>query len=105
MKRAALVSILALSLGGCLTAREPGTVPVTGDYITSVQQTAVSLCGFLPTAQFIGNLFLEGETYDNVSALAGLICRAVTTRSYRPGKTITVDGVPVEGRFVRTAYR
>jgi hypothetical protein len=99
MKKLLMVAAVALPLGGCVTGRD-GNI-VVGDYVVAVQQTAVSLCGFLPTAQFIGDLFLQGETYDTVSTVASAICRAVSARSYRPGTVPTVKGVPVQGRFLR----
>jgi hypothetical protein len=93
----------SLALGGCAT----GTSANVAAEIAAVQQTAVQVCGYLPTIATVTGIlstFVPGASPINDVAVqvAQAICGAVTAKSARRGGGApTVRGVPVQGRFVR----
>jgi hypothetical protein len=100
-----LVPALALGLGGCFsTTGGGGSADPPSTLITQVQQSAVAICGFLPNARDVGDIFLAGNANYTVAAdIAEAICRAIKTRSFRAGKPVPpqVAGVVVRGTYVR----
>ncbi len=106
MKKFLLSTALAsaLALGGCATTA--GNPPTTSDPLAQAQQIAVAVCGFLPTIQTVQSIIVAGAYPAGIpiSELANLvgnsICTAVMARSARAGAVPTVNGVPVQGRFV-----
>jgi hypothetical protein len=93
--------MLALGLAGCVTTGTPGVPP--SDLVTFVQQQAALQCGFQPTRDFVNKLFLSmGSLAGAIGPLlVSTICSAVSTRSYQRGTTLRVNGIPLDGRFVR----
>lgn len=90
-----------LALGGCST-----TGGLAGLSAASVQQLAVSICGYLPTAATVAAILAAGNPAINtIEAAASAICAAVAPVATASGKlratTPTVAGVVVHGRFVR----
>ena len=108
MKNLLLSAALAgtMALGGCAT---PGGMPPNvADALAQAQQIAVAACGFLPTYQTVQNIIVAGAYPPGIPAaqLANLvgnaICAAVTAKSAKFGsRGPTVNGVPVQGQFVR----
>lgn len=97
MRKIVIAAALAAGLSGCATGGGSGSVDVS-----AVQQDAVKICGFLPTAETILNIFASGNTvYVSASIIANAICAAVTAKSARRGSAPTVNGVVVHGTFVR----
>lgn len=98
MKKLALALLIAstLSLGGCA-----GTLPPT---VASIQQLAVSVCGFLPTVATVASIIAAGNPLvATAEAIANAICNAVTPakvsgrlRAVQP----MVGGVVIHGRWV-----
>jgi uncharacterized lipoprotein YajG len=90
--------LTALMLAGC------ATLPTTGGNVAQVQALARQACGFVPLARTVTELFtVAGGT---AFAIAAKICAAVEnnpmTEGARGGRTVPrVNGVPLEGRFVR----
>jgi hypothetical protein len=113
MRKLLAVPVLAIGLSGCLTAgTAPVVTPVTPEvetspdvYIARIQQATVAACGFLPTANFVADLFLsENQTFETVSAFAKAICGAVVKQARiakAQRRQPVVAGIVVEGRFVR----
>jgi hypothetical protein len=110
MKKALLLPTLAgsLFLGSCAgTGITPGTIQSA---VTSVQQAAVSACGFLPTAATVSGILATlvpgaAAIEQLIASTAQQICAAVapvkTSARLRAAAPPTVNGVPVHGRFVR----
>ena len=124
MKRIATVFALAaaVSLAGCGTtglitpSGGGGGTPVSSGNATVDQVVAatVKACGFLPTVQTAANVlstFVPGASVGVgiANAVANAICNAVTPAKSAMGRRslhrgdalIQVNGVPIEGRFVR----
>jgi hypothetical protein len=107
MRKTILAAVAALSLGGCVTAG-PAPAPFPTDpanIINRVQTEAVAVCGFLPTAQTVADMFLSGNTtVQAISTWASAICSAVTpkagVRRASGAGFGRVNGVPVRGKFV-----
>jgi hypothetical protein len=94
----------SLFLAGCNTTIDSANIAAQ---ITAAQQTAVQICGYLPTVATVTGIL---STFDPTAALvngvavqvAQAICGAVTAKSVRRGGSVPmVRGVPVQGRFVR----
>lgn len=89
-----LAAAAALSIGGC--DKTTGKLDLTG-----AQNLAVQICGFLPTAQTVANIFASGSpALDTASEVASAICQAVNTPRATGVKPI-VAGIVVEGSRVK----
>lgn len=77
------------------------------DDVKAVQDKAVALCGFLPTAASVAAMLAASNPIvTGVIGIATAICQAVSA-SQAPGLSLTsmrglgtVNGVPIEGSFV-----
>jgi hypothetical protein len=103
---AAMAACLSLgALGGCATATGGGTGDsggITGA-IAQVQQITQTICGFVPTATTIANIFAAGNpALQSATTIANAICGAVTSKTATlRGATPMVAGVKVQGQFVK----
>ncbi len=103
MKRIIALAV-AFGLAGC--ASTPSSLPTQGG-IKDIQNAAVQICRFVPTAQTVANILLSSNmTVATVLGIATSICNAVTinpladgpgAKNYRPH----VNGVPVRGTFIK----
>ena len=108
MKKFILIGALALALAGCQTAQDVATsittaTQTTKEKIKSVQGYAVALCGYLPIASTVVNIFSSGYGSD-VSAVGSAICNAVTSIPLADGpgdRKPRVNGVLVQGKFIK----
>ena len=92
-----LLTASSITLGSCA-----GTLPPT---VASVQQLAVAVCGFLPTAATVANIISAGNPLVMTGeAIAAAICQAVTPAKLSGKRlgaiTPMVGNVIVHGRFV-----
>lgn len=101
MKRFLVASILALSLAAC---------NVSASGVSTIQQDAVTACGFLPTVATIENLInLNSPLLASATAIVSAICKAVVIKGGAGGPTArgrgvgtpTVQGVQIFGKFVK----
>lgn len=93
-----LIGALAgIGLAACQTTDKQASV------ITTAQQTAVAVCGFLPTVETVANILAAGNPLlATGSAIADAICAAVKRPGAAPnGTPPTVAGVAVLGNRVR----
>jgi hypothetical protein len=94
-------------VGGLFTHKAPDTAVVQ-----SIQNAAVTACGFLPTASTVANILLVSQqpAVGMVTTIAAGICSAVT--QVQPGAVTqmglmsvpvppTYNGVTIEGEFVK----
>lgn len=89
-----IAAVGALALGGC--DKTTGKLDLTG-----AQNLAVQICGFLPTAQTVANIFASGSpALDTAGEVANAICQAVNTPR-ATGQKPVVAGVVVEGSRVK----
>lgn len=118
-KIASVVALIAaVSLAGCgttgLITPGPTSTPISSGNATvdAVVAATVKACGFLPTVQTAASVlstFVPGASVGVgiANAVAKAICDAVAPakasgrRSMRAGASPVVNGVPIEGRFVR----
>lgn len=106
MKIYAIALAAALTLGGCNEVNQQQI----NQAISAVQQSARAICGFVPYANTIVNIFqANGGAFRSTLDVAQQICGAisVSASSYasshgRVVRTPTLYGVPVQGTFVRT---
>lgn len=107
MKKLVLASTLLL--GACTTVpgvNSPVTPPVVND-IMKIQALAVKICSFEPTAATVNAILASlvpgaAPTLTLISQVAHSICNAVAPPIQAFVSTApTVNGVPVEGRFVK----
>lgn len=105
-RRPLLAATAALLLGSCSTT---GGV-ATGITIAGVQNAAVAICAFLPTANTVGNILAAGNPLlVTAEAVAEAICAAVGTAPTVVAKSgrrrlvamPMVNGVPIQGKFLR----
>lgn len=112
MRRFLLIPALAagLALSGCGTTGGIGSI--TPDQVAQVQQTAKSICSFVPTATTVAKIIASfagaGGIVDVVSQAAGGICDAVAAvpKSLRRGRptlaaTPVYRGIKIQGSFQR----
>jgi len=105
MRKFLMMIPLAATLGfaGCTSTGGIDTGQIAA-YEQQVQQIAVSICGFLPTAATVLNIFVGNPALGTAEAIAQAICNAVTpSAQLQARKRATmpnVGGVPVHGRFV-----
>lgn len=78
------------------------------DEVKSVQEKVVALCGFLPTATSVAAMLgAPGAAITGVSAIATAICQAVsatrvvTLANLKSAGYGTVNGVPIEGDWIK----
>lgn len=89
-----LAAAAVLSLGAC--DKQTGKLDLSG-----AQNLAVQICGFLPTAQTVANIFATGSSaLDTASEVATAVCQAVNTPRSAGAKPV-VAGVVVEGERVK----
>lgn len=92
--------------GNTVISTDPGSVTISDPRIAQVQSVAAKLCNFVPTASFILKMIGSVSTVDAGLTLAQTICAAVTpaprSTSARALKRPTINGIPIEGRFVRS---
>lgn len=94
MRKIAIIGLAALALTAC--DKTTGKLDLTG-----AQNLAVQICGFLPTAQTVANIFATGSSaLDTASEVATAICSAVNTPRSAGTKPV-VAGVVVEGSKVK----
>lgn len=93
MKRLLVIALAAVSISACA---ENGR----GIDVMKVQQMAVSICKYEPTAQTVVNIFSSGSPmFATAAQIASAICNAVNSpRS--AGEVPKVNGVPVRGKRV-----
>ena len=107
MKKLLMTCLLAFGLGGCATTG--GTNPDISAEIQKAQQIAVQVCGFLPAVETVSGIlttFIPGGAPANAiaSQVANAICAAVTNKSVSLTGPM-VNGVPVKGEWVKKSYR
>lgn len=94
MKKLLMIAAAAFALSAC--DKTAGKIDLTG-----AQNLAVQICGFLPTAQTVANIFASGSpALDTAGEVANAICQAVNTPRATGTKPI-VAGVVVEGSRVK----
>lgn len=81
------------------------------DDVKAVQEKVVGMCGFLPTAASVAAMLSAGNpVVTGVVGVATAICQAVSASRSTPGLTLasfktvgygTVNGVPIEGDFIK----
>jgi hypothetical protein len=115
MRNFIIAAATALTLGACSTASTTVSPVVAAD-IASVQATAVKICAYEPTAQYVAAVIAANnpglmaiDAFLNAVAVA--ICGAVTPpaapaaaalrRAERLGPVIVLPPGPVSGNFVR----
>jgi len=100
MKKLMLAVALAVGLAGC----------VSTSGVSTIQQTVVAACGFLPTVSTIEDLInLNSPALATATQIARAICAAVTVKGGAGGPTARgpgvgparVQGVTIHGKFVR----
>lgn len=112
-----LALVAAVGLAGCgttgLVTPTPSSTPISSGNATvdAVVAATVKACGFLPTVQTAAGVLstfvpAAGVGVGIANAVANAICQAVVPakaarRSLRAGEGPVVNGVPIEGRFVR----
>jgi hypothetical protein len=89
----------ALALGGCATTGgiDPGTA-------TQIQNATMAACSFLPSVNMIAALIGKGAIVGPIinSPIVKAICDAADAGGAAVvPKGATVNGVPVDGRFIR----
>ena len=88
-----------MSFGGCATTSSTDIAAT----IAQVQQIAVQICAFIPTAATVAGILATGNpAVATASAAAAAICAAVTPAK-AAGKlrgVPTVSGVVIHGRFI-----
>jgi len=103
MKIKALIVASVLALSGCNEVNQEQINAAIG----SVQKSAAAICGFVPLASSIVDIFhANGGGFSSTLDVARQICGAITVShtSYRRTGVApppTLYGVPVRGRFVR----
>ena len=100
----ALVFAGALTLAGCNSVTPSSTVTPS---FKDLQSAVVAACGFLPTVSTIANIVSANPAIATGTEIAGLICKAVTTKSAHKGgyapKSIVVGNkvILLNGEFVK----
>jgi hypothetical protein len=102
-------TILSVAFAGTLLAgcASVGGVPtVLGISAAEVQQDAIAICSFLPTASTVANIIAVGNPLlTTAEAIAQAICASVTAppvaSTLRRVGTPTVAGVVIKGRFIK----
>lgn len=94
MKNLALIAVLSFAVVGC-------TAQQAADKIKEVQAYTALACSFIPTVAVVASLF-KTTLGDNISAVGGAICNAVTVNPLAegPGKRYRfgqVNGVVIKG--------
>lgn len=105
----AVVCALGLSLLLLSACASSGTVSssatTTNAQVEQVRKTAVQICGYLPLASTVVNIFASSNPLLTTSVgVAQAICNAVTNRPLADGpgdRTPRVGNVVVRGKFVR----
>lgn len=102
MRKLLCVSALVFALNGCASTGT-GTGPTPADVIAEARNIAVAACGFLPAVSTVAGILAAGNpALTTASAVASAICAAVTAPAAARGTRIpTVNGVPVQGSFVK----
>lgn len=91
MRRLVFAAIATIALGACDKKVD----------LSTAQQLAVQICGFLPTAQTVANIFATGSpALDTAGEVAAAVCQAVNTPR-ATGQKPVVAGVIVEGQRVK----
>jgi Holliday junction resolvasome RuvABC endonuclease subunit len=95
---------VGMMLGGCATTSTTTQTPA--QIVSSVQTIAVQVCGFLPTAATITDIFLSSNpAYQTAEAIGQAICAAVApvkqAGRFGSGPSPMVGGVAVHGKFVQ----
>lgn len=94
MRRLFMIAVAALALTAC--DKTTGKVD-----LSEAQSIAVQICGFLPTAQTVANIFASGSSaLDTAGKVGAAICQAVNTPR-GSGQKPVVAGVVVEGSRVK----
>lgn len=105
MRKILLASAIALSLSGCATTG--GNPPDMNAIIAQIQQTTAQICSFVPTVETVAAIIAAGSgggatpAVVGVASIANAICAAVTKPAAARRGVPTVNGVPVNGSFVR----
>lgn len=107
MKKLAILAVL--SLGACTTV--PVTNPSTGNPVVTdvmkIQALAIKICAFEPTAETVTNIITSlvpgaSPTVTLISQIAHSICDAMVPKVQAfMSAPPAVNGVPIEGRFVK----
>lgn len=96
--RSVFVGLMALGLASC------STIGIDAGTIANIQNTVVSVCGYLPTASTIINILGQNSPQlQSAQAIAQAICGAVGPSGGRGLLRVNpvVKGVPIQGKFVR----
>lgn len=89
-------SVLLTACAGSQTATKADAV------VAQAQATAQTVCGYLPTAETVLDIFLSGSSaYQTGAAIANAICSALSRPSAGRGSRPTVAGVAIRGKYVR----
>lgn len=100
----AIVFAASLALAGCNAVTPAPTVAPT---VSDIQKVVTTACGFLPAATTIANIISASPAVMTATEIAGLICKAVTTKSARKGgyapKSVIVGNkvILLNGEFVK----
>lgn len=97
----AAAAAASLLLAGCATSGSGGS----SISVSTVQNAAVTACGFLPTVSTVANLIASNNALvSSAESIASAICAAVAPAK-QSGKfgaaRASVNGVAVRGKFVR----
>ena len=98
----ALIVLAAIGLAGCATTGPTSSTPA--QVVSQVQNIALQICKFLPTAATVTDIFLTGNaTLQTAEQVANAICAAVAPvkqgRSRLRGAPM-VNGIAIHGKFV-----
>ena len=100
--------IIALAFAGSLALAGCNSIPTTTTpTVTDFQNAVVAACGFLPAATTIASIISANPAIATGSEIAGIICKAVTTKSAHKGdyapKSVVVNGkvILINGEFVK----
>lgn len=102
----AIVFAGALTLAGCNSVT-PTPAPTVTPSVNDIQRVVVTACGFLPAVTTIANIISASPTVMTATEIAGLVCKAVTTKSARKGgyapKSVIVGNkvILLNGEFVK----
>jgi hypothetical protein len=106
MRRTVIALAVAASLGGC-AAGTGGRPTIDPNVQAQIQQTAASICGFVPTISTVAGIVAtftgSGALIDLVGQVATSICDAVAPKKSMMRRAVrpAVNGVLVQGYFLR----
>ena len=102
----AIIFAASLALAGCNSTPVSPTTPTTPS-VKDIQSVVTTACGFLPAVSTVANIISASPTVLTATQIAGIICKAVSTKGvhkgvYAPKATVVGDKVIlINGEFVK----